>query len=610
MIDAPDCGTNLDALASVGNNIINSDSKKNIIFSAHSYWYAYANNDSLTYLNKINNAINANIPFVFGEIANLQDDQQMCQYVLNYKPLLSICETKKIGWLAWSWDNDGCSQRQVSTEGSYSSLTPYGNVVVNNSVYGMRLTAKKSKYLTNSINISIAGPTQYCGTPISITASGGVSYKWSNNATTATISVGAAGTYTVTATDACGHTATANKTIGNACCSMSGMNFKYQTSNAYNKQVFFYAPTVTGCSNGTKTYLWSFGSGASTPTSTASQPGYITYTTSGLKTVSVTITCTLTDGSTCTMTCSKNVMVSDYQIMLNANFGYSISASNPLLTTFAAPTNPAGTTYLWQIFNSSNAQIHSATTTNISSYIFSAAGNYNVCLTTTGTTAPSGMNMHKKVCKTITLMSTCNLTPRIVAVQNSATNSYTIAFNNAAVGTVSTWEWDFGDGSPVVTTTNATRTYTTSGTYMVCLTVNKGQANCEGKVCMPVSVGASTCSNSATTATPTSTPIPPTNAILLENGIIYYDSDKMGEIDPVAFPNPTSAKTNILLGKYAAFDNTITVSDIQGRVLLQQTTGKGNPQTDLDLVELPQGVYIITIKDENGNFTNLKILHD
>lgn len=150
MIDGPDCGTNLDVLAAVGPSLIANDPNQNLIFSAHAYWYAYANNDSLTYLNKINNALNANIPFIMGEVANLQDDQQLCQYTLNYKPLLRICQTKKVGWLAWSWDNDGCPQRQISSTGNYANLTTYGNVIVNHPTYGIKNTAKRSKYLLSS----------------------------------------------------------------------------------------------------------------------------------------------------------------------------------------------------------------------------------------------------------------------------------------------------------------------------------------------------------------------------------------------------------------------------------------------------------------------------
>lgn len=150
MIDGPDCGTNLDVLASTGPSLMANDPMHNLIFSAHAYWYAFANNDSATYLAKINNAMNSGIPFVFGEVANLQDDAVLCQYTLNYRPLLSICETKKIGWIVWSWDNDGCAQRQVTTAGNFNSLTLYGNIIVNNPVYGIKNTARKSRFLTNN----------------------------------------------------------------------------------------------------------------------------------------------------------------------------------------------------------------------------------------------------------------------------------------------------------------------------------------------------------------------------------------------------------------------------------------------------------------------------
>ena len=147
MIDGPDCGTNLDVLANVGNTLIANDPLQRLIFSAHGYWYAFANNDSATYLSKVNNALSTNIPFIFGEVANLQDDQTLCQYTLNYRPLLSICETKKIGWLAWSWDNDGCPQRQITSTGNFANLTSYGNIIVNNAVFGIKNTAKRSRYL-------------------------------------------------------------------------------------------------------------------------------------------------------------------------------------------------------------------------------------------------------------------------------------------------------------------------------------------------------------------------------------------------------------------------------------------------------------------------------
>jgi mannan endo-1,4-beta-mannosidase len=148
LIDGPDCGTNLDVLADVGATLQAADPMHNLMFSAHSYWYAYAGNDSLTMLNKVNYALSKNIPFIIGELSNYQDDPTPCQYLLNYKPMMNICKTKNIGWLTWGWDKDVCAARQVSTDGTFAHLTTFGDDVVNNVNYGLATnTPAKSKYL-------------------------------------------------------------------------------------------------------------------------------------------------------------------------------------------------------------------------------------------------------------------------------------------------------------------------------------------------------------------------------------------------------------------------------------------------------------------------------
>lgn len=151
MIDAPDCGQNIDAFvtSTTAGSLITFDPKHNIIFSAHAYWYGYASNDSLQMATKINNVLAQNIPFVLGEVANLQDDATMCQYNLNYKPLLNYCKFKKVGWLIWSWDHDGCAARQLSSTGNFVNLTTFGNDIVNNLNYGLTNGTVKSQFLVN-----------------------------------------------------------------------------------------------------------------------------------------------------------------------------------------------------------------------------------------------------------------------------------------------------------------------------------------------------------------------------------------------------------------------------------------------------------------------------
>jgi len=158
MIDAPDCGTNSDAFitSNLANDLIQFDPSHNLIFSTHTYWYAFANNDSVQMAAKINAVLAQNIPFVLGEVANLQDDVTLCEYVLNYKPLLNYCQQKRVNWLAWSWDNDVCAERQISSTGNFINLTPFGNDIVNNPGYGLlTISAPKSEYLLNGCNTGI-----------------------------------------------------------------------------------------------------------------------------------------------------------------------------------------------------------------------------------------------------------------------------------------------------------------------------------------------------------------------------------------------------------------------------------------------------------------------
>jgi mannan endo-1,4-beta-mannosidase len=68
MIDAPDCGTSLEAFNLVGQQLINHDPDHNLLLSEHAYWAGYDGFSAL------NTAIQANLPIVFGEIANTQDE--------------------------------------------------------------------------------------------------------------------------------------------------------------------------------------------------------------------------------------------------------------------------------------------------------------------------------------------------------------------------------------------------------------------------------------------------------------------------------------------------------------------------------------------------------
>lgn len=151
MIDAPDCGMSIDAIASMGSTLMSHDPESNLIFSTHAYWTAYDGMDSSVIRTKLLNALSKNVPIVIGEIANFQDDPDPCDYALNYEPLLKMCKELNIGWIAWSWDRDRCTARQLTTNGRYENLTAFGKVIFNDVQTGINTAAAaKSRYLTAS----------------------------------------------------------------------------------------------------------------------------------------------------------------------------------------------------------------------------------------------------------------------------------------------------------------------------------------------------------------------------------------------------------------------------------------------------------------------------
>jgi mannan endo-1,4-beta-mannosidase len=161
MIDAPDCGTSIDAWLTIGQELIDHDPDHNLLLSVHAYWAAYEG------MPHIASAVAANLPVVFGEIANKQDETigdltQFCYYDLDglndnhppqnnfsYQSLLQTLKTNEIGWLAWSWWPDGCASRNIGqydqNTGQYEGLTaPFGDDIVNNPDYGLKNNAEQS----------------------------------------------------------------------------------------------------------------------------------------------------------------------------------------------------------------------------------------------------------------------------------------------------------------------------------------------------------------------------------------------------------------------------------------------------------------------------------
>lgn len=160
MIDAPDCGTNSDAIVNVGSQILSADVLVNTMFSVHGYWYGFANNNPTIMATKVQALYNSGVCVAFGEVANQQDDANPCQYNIAYTQLLASLKTYNIGWLSWGWYHDVCPLRQISNNGNVNNLSAYGQVIVNDAAFGLVATAVRP--LQFSAN---------CGNSCAVTAS-------------------------------------------------------------------------------------------------------------------------------------------------------------------------------------------------------------------------------------------------------------------------------------------------------------------------------------------------------------------------------------------------------------------------------------------------------
>ena len=162
MIDAPDCGSKVSAFVApgdggltVGAELVAADSLGNVLLSTHAYWAGY---DGRAFLPT---AIAANLPLVFGEIANRQDETVNGKTVYGYYDLdgtsgehppstgftyqefLTSLLKDEIGWLAWCWTRDQCDARQMTPTGKFADLGSFGSDLVRNATYGLKATAVK-----------------------------------------------------------------------------------------------------------------------------------------------------------------------------------------------------------------------------------------------------------------------------------------------------------------------------------------------------------------------------------------------------------------------------------------------------------------------------------
>lgn len=326
-----------------------------------------------------------------------------------------------------------------------------------------------------------ASPVNICGTgstTISFvntstgTNNGSATYRWYRNGVLFdvtngtgapnTSTVSAAGTYTfrLIAQDAsvpCSDTAFVTVTVHN----IPNANFTFNNNNSCAGTTISFNNTSTGTSGAT-TYAWNFGDGQ---TSTLQNPTHV-YAAGGTYNVTLTTTnfagCSDVQTFTVTVLDIPNVSISGDDG--DGDLNNCLLPGNPMTSETVTFTNTTtnAVSYAWNFGDGQTSTLQNPTHT------YTSYGTYTVTMTAThanGCTATQTLTVvfEKYVSASLTLditeYSGCSPHP-LTTLSNLSVNA-------------NTYTWNFGDGTPPVTTTSSTppaHVYNTAGTYTISLT--------------------------------------------------------------------------------------------------------------------------------------------
>lgn len=250
-----------------------------------------------------------------------------------------------------------------------------------------------------------------------------------------------------------------------------------------------FTPVMVGDSFNTVHY-WSFGDGAAVSAVATSH----TYAAVGTYNVKHLMIRRNTAGVVvCTDSVTKSILIQSPTVCnLQAYFTYQVDTSNFLKIHFFNQSVAFTSTdsIRWTFGDGTVSYDLNPTHT------FANAGTYNVCLRVKRNTSPAGTApCVSELCKTVVVNTTtpCNLVANF-SWTTTAASPLTLAFLNFSTPLASTdsIRWTFGDGTSSLDV-NPTHTYTTPGTYTVCLRVKKnsnipGTPPCVREICKTVIV--------------------------------------------------------------------------------------------------------------------------
>jgi hypothetical protein len=207
-------------------------------------------------------------------------------------------------------------------------------------------------------------------------------------------------------------------------------------------------------------------------------------------------------------------------------------------------------------------------------HTYAAAGTYNVCLTIVGIDSNS-TTCTDDTCMQISVASAGGCVANSNFNFNTTANS--VAFSNTSTCTScvsSTYNWDFGDGTSSILP-NPVHTYTATGNFTVCLTLNGTTATmqtCNDSLCRGVFINS-----------------------LGINDVNKYQLS--------IYPNPAKTMVWITLPTAMSVES-IEIIDLAGRILKSEiinSTSTGN--IPVDIQHLSKGAYMLHLRTSEGLYS-------
>ncbi len=350
--------------------------------------------------------------------------------------------------------------------------------------------------------------------------------------------------------------------------------FDYKTDKC---TVYFADYSGAGTGTVITNWYWDFGDGT---TSTLQNPVH-TYASDGTYLVCLVIVgINNTTGEQCKDRLCLEVKIDGcgkpQPCKVAAKFDYKVDGCAVYFTDHSGTAGGTTITYWeWSFGDGSFAYTQHPT------HIYSSPGTYFACLIIVGTNPATGEQCKDKVCLEV-IVKDCDPTAKCLVYPKfdfkaDRCNVYFTDYSGSGAGTTITdWHWSFGDGT-ISTTQHPSHTYTTSGTYEVCLTVKGKTASggeCKEVYCQKVEV----------------------KCLVKPAGTVSKRADL------TVYPNPAQSLVNIQFKLETAGQVNITLTDIQGRVL--STIQDGNMSAGFHNVswnvDVKSGLYLITIRTAEG----------